>query len=164
MAIRTARGMLTVVLRTKAGTTVTLDNYSGEVSLSGITADQAERTRHFDRGRYVGTTLGNDTAVSLSISGVKHDGVLTHAVTAKAFDILNHQGSVSAETQTTDPEQAWGIEVDITITHPGGGTDTVNLYNVQPDTEYSTAVEGNTLSISAECWPASEGAKPFLWS
>lgn len=151
MAVNTRR-MVGVVLTTGSGKTYTLDTYPGDYKITGLQEGGLETIRILDRGVFVERVYGDDQPCTLTID-VMHDGALTSAAATKLIDMLKKQsGSFVASDTTVDPGgQVWALKVVLTVTHPGGTTTTITCGNARPTGDYSSAKEGNTLSMSFEC-------------
>jgi hypothetical protein len=162
MAVRT-RKMVAVVLETGSATQYTLDTYPGDVSMTGMEAGQTEALPILDRGTFAELVAGDDTFPSFTVT-VHHDGDLTDAAAQKLGDMLLGQGKVSADTTTDPGGQAWCLKLVVTVTHPAGGVDTYTVGNARPRYDYTAAADGNTLSLTFDCYRPSGGAAPIVLS
>ena len=165
MEVRTSN-MTGIVVTTGSGYSVTMTSMAGTFTLSDIMpTDGAGRTSSttdlFDRGQYMGAIPNQDAFVGLQIDGVYHDGVWTHAATRKLLDILLREGSFASDLSTDPGCGVWGVEIEITMTSPCGGTDVIKFPNVHPTPSYTAQAEGNTIAIAGTAKPAVKGAKPY---
>ena len=159
MAI-TTRKMVALVLTTGSAKTYTLDTYEGDVTISGMMENYTEAVPVLDRGTYVGSVEGDDQFPTMTVT-VKHDGKLTNAAATRLGDFLHKTGFVSGDT-TTDPEgRVWMMQVVATVTYPGGGVDTFTAVNARLTSDYSAAVDGNTLSLTWTCYRDGSATAPI---
>jgi hypothetical protein len=162
MAIRT-RKMISLVLTTGSGRTLTLDRTPGDENLSSMRAGAYETSRVLSRGTFIERVAGDDAPVAFSVT-LYHSDVLGHATLSKVKDFLEKLGSCASDTTVDPGGVVWALKVTMTITHPTGGTDTATVGNCRFTWNYQAAAESNTLALTGEAERDGSGNAPVVWS
>jgi hypothetical protein len=144
MSIRT-RKMLTVVLETGSGTTLTLGPCKGDwTGPDRNEAGYVESIPAMDCGTYAEGLEGDDFFPTATIE-LYHDGAISGAAVTSASNMILHRAPYAADVTTDPGGNTWHLKARVAFS-------------------YSSAADGNSLSLTFTCYRTSGGGDPVVWA
>lgn len=137
----------TVRFEDNLGAGLTVGPGPGDFSHGATNAENTEKVRVMDRGRFDGHVEGEDLEQEWSITTQLRNEAQTDAVAARLQDFLRREGSFAGLESVSSNPDVWAFQVIVTMT-VGGVTATRTLPHCLADHAFAEALEGNTLSVS----------------
>ncbi|MEM6927706.1 MAG: hypothetical protein AAF602_12305 [Myxococcota bacterium] len=137
----------TIRFEDAADTGLTVGPGPGDFSHGATNAENTEKVRVMDRGKFDGHVETNDLEQDWSLTTQLKNEAQTDATAQRLQDFLRREGSFSGLVSVSSNPNIWAFRVIITQT-TGGVTATRTLPHCLADHAFAEALEGNTLSIN----------------
>lgn len=133
-----------------AATAFELRPGAGNLSISGLTANQTEEVPVMDRGEFLELVEGAQTFPTWTLT-LMHDGSLTSTTNRTVMDAALKSGMFASGTPTDPGGAVWTGKV-YWIGSRAGAASRIDLPNNRVSVDYAEAAEGNSISLSGTCY------------